>query len=182
MIIAQQKRKENIAEYILYMWQIEDTLRALKFDIKKIRTLLIDRFDVSNEVKESMVEWYENLIAMMKQEGITERGHIQAVYNLVSDLNDTHKYLLKTPKEGKYQQIYRAVESDIASLRKVQIASNANDIEVSLNFLYGILLLRIKQKEISDETNLTLDKISRMMALLSLKHKAIEDGKMELDI
>ncbi|WP_418218441.1 DUF4924 family protein, partial [Barnesiella intestinihominis] len=24
MIIASQKKKENIAEYLLYMWQIED--------------------------------------------------------------------------------------------------------------------------------------------------------------
>ena len=28
MYIASQKRKENIAEYLLYMWQIEDLIRA----------------------------------------------------------------------------------------------------------------------------------------------------------
>lgn len=28
MITASQKRKENIAEYLLYMWQIEDLIRA----------------------------------------------------------------------------------------------------------------------------------------------------------
>ena len=32
MIIARQKRKENIAEYLLYMWQVEDLIRANKFD------------------------------------------------------------------------------------------------------------------------------------------------------
>ena len=37
MIIASKKRKENIAEYILYMWQIEDMIRANDFDISKIR-------------------------------------------------------------------------------------------------------------------------------------------------
>ena len=31
MYIAQSKRKENIAEYILYLWQLEDLLRALQF-------------------------------------------------------------------------------------------------------------------------------------------------------
>ena len=31
MDIAQAKRRENIAEYILYLWQLEDLLRALKF-------------------------------------------------------------------------------------------------------------------------------------------------------
>ena len=28
MDIAQAKRRENIAEYILYLWQLEDLLRA----------------------------------------------------------------------------------------------------------------------------------------------------------
>ena len=37
MFIASQKRKENIAEYLLYMWQIEDMIRANNLDIDKIR-------------------------------------------------------------------------------------------------------------------------------------------------
>jgi len=36
MLIAQQKLKENIAEYILYMYQIEDVIRAYKFDLERI--------------------------------------------------------------------------------------------------------------------------------------------------
>ena len=41
MIIASQKRKENIAEYLLYMWQIEDIIRANKLDIDKIKESVI---------------------------------------------------------------------------------------------------------------------------------------------
>ena len=33
MIIARRKRKENIAEYLLYMWQVEDLIRANNFDM-----------------------------------------------------------------------------------------------------------------------------------------------------
>ena len=36
MLIAQQKLKENIAEYILYMYQIEDVIRAYNFDLERI--------------------------------------------------------------------------------------------------------------------------------------------------
>ena len=36
MIIAQQKLKENIAEYVLYMYQIEDVVRAYHFDLEAI--------------------------------------------------------------------------------------------------------------------------------------------------
>ena len=46
MIVASKKRKENIAEYLLYMWQIEDLIRANGLDMDKIRTNIIDRFDL----------------------------------------------------------------------------------------------------------------------------------------
>ena len=36
MIIAEQKRKENIAEYLLYMYQVEDMIRANGLDIESI--------------------------------------------------------------------------------------------------------------------------------------------------
>ena len=46
MIVASKKRKENIAEYLLYMWQIEDLIRANGLDIDKIRTNIIDKFNL----------------------------------------------------------------------------------------------------------------------------------------
>jgi hypothetical protein len=39
MITASQKRKENIAEYLLYMWQIEDIIRANGLDLAKIEQI-----------------------------------------------------------------------------------------------------------------------------------------------
>lgn len=36
MLIAQKLRKENIAEYLLYMWQVEDIIRANKLEIESI--------------------------------------------------------------------------------------------------------------------------------------------------
>ena len=43
MYIASKKRKENIAEYILYMWQVEDMIRANGCDIDRIKANIIDR-------------------------------------------------------------------------------------------------------------------------------------------
>ena len=48
MIIASQKHKENIAEYLLSMWQIEDIIRANGLDIDKIKANVIDRFDLTD--------------------------------------------------------------------------------------------------------------------------------------
>ena len=40
MLVAQKKLKENIAEYLLYMFQIEHVIRSFNFDL----TAIIDVF------------------------------------------------------------------------------------------------------------------------------------------
>ena len=57
MIIAQQKRKENIAEYLLYMWQVEDLIRAYNFDIDKIEANIISGYAISDDKKKEVKEW-----------------------------------------------------------------------------------------------------------------------------
>ena len=68
MITASAKKKENIAEYLLYMWQIEDLIRANDLDIDKIQSSIIDKYaDLTPEQKKEMREWYESLIDMMRR-------------------------------------------------------------------------------------------------------------------
>ena len=50
MIIARQKRKENIAEYLLYMWQVEDLIRANKFDMDSINRTVFAHYDQPEDV------------------------------------------------------------------------------------------------------------------------------------
>ena len=69
MFIANELRKTNIAEYLLYMWQVEDTIRAFDCSISRIRREYIDRFDYTDEQKEDEADWFGNLIRMMNQEG-----------------------------------------------------------------------------------------------------------------
>ena len=51
MYIAQELRKKNIAEYILYMWQVEDTIRAFGCQLSRIRREYIEQFDYTDEQK-----------------------------------------------------------------------------------------------------------------------------------
>ena len=37
MFIAQELRKKSIAEYLLYMWQIEDLIRAYGCSLSRIK-------------------------------------------------------------------------------------------------------------------------------------------------
>ena len=42
MLLAEQIRESNIAEYVLYMWQTEDLLRGFDFDIEKIEQTILN--------------------------------------------------------------------------------------------------------------------------------------------
>ena len=111
MIIASQKRKENIAEYLLYMWQIEDIIRANNLDIDKIRTNVIDRYTGLNDAqRQEMTEWYESLIDMMRREGVEKTGHLQINTNILSALVSLHQTLLKDPSFAEYTaEFYRTL-------------------------------------------------------------------------
>ena len=63
MYISQELRKSNIAEYLLYMWQIEDTIRAFDCSLSRIRHEYIDRFDYTDEQKEDVADWFGHLIS-----------------------------------------------------------------------------------------------------------------------
>ena len=94
MIIAQEKRKSNIAEFILYMWQVEDMIRASKFNFSHIDKNVISKFSLPEETLDEIRTWYTNLIILMVDENIQEKGHMSFLYNLIRELNDLHLRLL----------------------------------------------------------------------------------------
>lgn len=87
-----------MAEYLLYMWQIEDIIRANDLDIDKIKTNVIDKFQLDADQRKQMVEWYESLIDMMRREGVEKTGHLQLNKNVIIQLTDLHLALLKDPR------------------------------------------------------------------------------------
>lgn len=80
MYISQQLKQQNIAEYLLYMWQVEDMIRANGFDIEKIKKNIVDPYpSLSDEQKRALTQWYADLINMMHDEGVMEKG----IYRLI---------------------------------------------------------------------------------------------------
>ena len=98
MYISQQLKQQNIAEYLLYMWQVEDLIRANQFDMEKIWKNVIDPYPVSDEQKQALAQWYEDLINMMHDEGVMEKGHIKINKNIIVWLTYLHLQLLRSPK------------------------------------------------------------------------------------
>jgi len=51
MFIAQKLKQTNIAEYLIYMWQIEDIIRAAGCDIDKLKSSFISQYQIDEEDK-----------------------------------------------------------------------------------------------------------------------------------
>ncbi len=180
MIIAKEKKKENIGEYILYMWQIEDMIRAYNFDIDSINNEIIQNFDQSENIKKEMKQWYVHLIQMMKDEHIEKKGHLQFVKNTLNDLFNMHLILLKSTEELNYIDTYNKVHADIQELIQKSKGNVENEIEAGFNGLYGLLLLRLQGKSISQSTNEAIQGISKLIAMLSKKYMAVEKGEDDI--
>ena len=181
MIIARQKRKENIAEYLLYMWQVEDLIRANKLDMDSINRTVIAHYDQPVEVKKEIAQWYEELIEMMRSEGVMEKGHIQLNKNVIITLTDLHLRLLKSPKEMVYSAAYYKTLPYIVQLRAKSGGEDLPELETCFAAVYGYLLLRMQGKEVSAETLEGIKQISSFLALLAEKYREDMKGELKLE-
>ncbi|MCQ2221625.1 MAG: DUF4924 family protein [Prevotella sp.] len=170
MFISQQLRKENIAEYLLYMWQIEDIIRAYGCNLTAIRRDYISRFDLDDEQKEDLTDWYGNLIRMIREEGCTESGHLQINKIVVQQLNELHEQLISSPKFPFYSTEYYKVLPFIVELRS-RGSKDLTEIETCLNALYGVMLLRLQKKEVSRNTETAVKEITTFLGMLSDYYK-----------
>ena len=167
MFIAKELRKKSIAEYLLYMWQIEDIIRAMGCSLPLIRKAYISKFtDYSDEQKEDEIDWFGNLVRMMNEEGKRDQGHLNINDIIVRDLVDLHQRLLQSNRFPIYNAEYYKVLPFIVELRG-KGDRNISEIETCLDALYGIMMLRMQKKEISPETEHAIKEISTFIGMLS---------------
>jgi hypothetical protein len=181
MIVAREKRKQNIVEYLLYMWQVEDLIRANNFDLDAIRRTVIAQYDQLENVKEEIANWYNELIDMMRSEGVTEKGHIQLNKNVILTLTDLHLRLIKSPKEMIYGAAYYKTLPHIVQLRTKAGEGSVAELETCFTAIYGFLLLRMQGKEVSGETMDAIKQISSFLSMLSERYHAEMNGDLKLE-
>ncbi len=165
--IAEQLRKTNIAEYLIYMWQVEDLLRANGCDIDRLRQNVLPAYDASQRAE--MDKWLSDLCDMMRLEGATERGHLQINKNVLLQLTELHHALLASPKYPLYSSAYFKALPFIVELRHKGGGDQTEEpeLETCFNALYGTMLLRLQKKEISADTQHAIETISSFLSLLA---------------
>jgi len=169
MIIARQKREENIVEYIIYMWHVEDLLRACRFDMDAIERQIIASYQQPEQVRQEIRQWYQALANRARSEGILEKGHLQMLTTLVAELSALHGRLLRNSHETVYGSLYYKALPSIVQLRAKAGGTPASEIETCLTAVYGYFLLQVQAKEVSNETTDSIKHISRLLAFLAAR-------------
>ena len=143
-------KKNNIAEYILYLWQIEDYLRAFP-----------QHADINQE--------FHELNEMMHQENILEGGHLQLAQNALSELEDLHNDLLD--QEATYRAAMIQLKPSLNILKSKTDRPTMSDVEACLVLLYQIMLLRLQKRTISSETEHVQQQATHVLQYLSKTYK-----------
>ena len=163
------------------MWQVEDMIRANGMDMERIRTTLIVPTHLDAEREKELVEWYENLIEMMRLEGVSEKGHLQINKNIITLLTDLHLQLLKSTKYPFYSAAYYKALPFIVELRTQGDNRNLSELENCFEALYGLLLLKLQKRDISEGTLQATMAISQLLGILSDYYKKDKIGELELN-
>ena len=174
MIVAQKLRKQNISAYIIYMFQVEDIIRAYGLDVDRICKEYLPRFQYTEEQIADQREWYAGLIRMMKEEGVQESGHVQVVKNTLMLMAERHQELLADPKQPFYSAAYYKALPYIVELRSKGMGKEKNEIENCVDALYGATVLKMQGRELTDQTKQALQPIKHLLEMLSNIYKSEE--------
>lgn len=181
MYIAKRKRRENIAEYILYIWQLEDLIRAMGFDMQRFSKLILDPQSLSDQERQSAMFWYEDIANLLISEGKRERGHMSHIDHLLADLHDLHLRLLSSPIGAEYAARFSELEPHMVKLRSsLKVAEGRSDTEIMFVALYSVVLLRLKRAEESRHITDVMEVVSPVVASLADHYRRVELGEIDL--
>ena len=180
MDIAQSKRKENIAEYILYLWQLEDLLRALQFSPEAIYSQLIAPRDIPEQQRHLYLLWYMDIVNLLREEGKEEKGHLDHTLHLIADLHDLHLRLMQLPAGERYRAVRARLEPHLPALKLVLADGDMSDTELCFRALYAAMLYRIKGQGERSAVSDTVEYISPVIAELAAVYGKVERGEIDL--
>ena len=141
-----RSKKDNIAEYILYLWQMEDYLRAFP-----------EHADATEELHE--------LNEMMHREGIMDGGHLALANNALAELIDLHTSLLD--EDALYRAAIMRLQPSLNLLKAKTDRPTMSDIEACLLLLYQIMMLKLQKREITQQTADVQQRATQVLTFLS---------------
>lgn len=164
--IADRKKSQNIGEYLIYMYQMEDLIRSYQGNMEEIKQYVISHYPVSEEEKTEITAWFEGILGEMKSQNILESGHLSELNDLVENLANLHWKLLKT--DGTYFETYsKAKPFILEAIVQAEGKNPGNEIQICLNGIYGLLLSRLMGNHVSEERIKAAEAFGEVLGLLN---------------
>lgn len=160
-----KNKKDNIAEYILYLWQLEDYLRA---------------FPEAAEQNEELA----NIHQMMHADDVMDGGHIQLAQIALKELEMLSDDIIA--QEATYKAAMMQLTPSLNLLKARTDRPTMSNIEACLVLLYQIMMLRLQGKSVSAETQDVQQQATSILQYLSktyyMQDKLEEDDDDEAAI
>ena len=181
MQISAAKKSENIAEYILYMYYVEDTIRKFKFNIP----VLMDQY-VKHQLPDASFlgqyeNWYASIARELEQTGKEKKGHISQVEEIITELIFLHNTLVSVIKDIKYISLVEASQLFLDEFKKKSEMAKHNDVEVLLHAMNMKLQLKVRKTEISQETEEAFDSMRIQLAYLTREFHKMKSGNWHIN-
>lgn len=141
-----KNKRENIAEYILYLWQLEDYLRAFP-----------EMADSNEELSD--------ILRMMHADDVMDGGHIQLAQIALKELEQLSDDILT--QEATYRAAMIRITPALNLLKARTDRPAMSNIEACLVLLYQIMMLRLQKRPISAETAEVQQQATSMLQYLS---------------
>ncbi len=177
MLISRKVRESNIAEYVLYMFQIEDIIRAYHCDIDEIREHIILRQVHEEGLQKQYTSWYSGLIDRMKEQGILETGHLEEIVEIITEIHYLHNTLVNIVQNQKYIDRFNEVLPVLSDFQ-AKSGSNTNLIASGFDALYTKILMKLKRHEISEASAKGFDTIATFLGYLASHYKKMKLGDL----
>ena len=172
MLLADKKKRENISEYIIYMYQTEMLIRNFDFDLEKIKIHVFGNIPdekMSEKTREEALGWYSEVIAQMKAEGLQKEGHLSYVQDEVLKLSDLSMKLLV--EDENYRAIFNAARSAIRENIQASDGLVNNPVQACLNGVFGLLLARINGKQVDEQIMEQIEHFGNVLSVLSHSYR-----------
>lgn len=171
MSTARTKKDAHIVEYVLYVWQMEDLVRAAQFSAQTIEGLF------QGEGREDC-DWLLALSKQMQREKLEEKGHISDVIEVQTELALLHDLLTGPMEDDIYVSAFQTAEPILRELEQTKMEQGMrHPTETMLTALYGWLVLKMRKEEVTLETQSAMQPIREMANALARGHVKVYQGK-----
>lgn len=174
---TESKKIENVAEYLLYLFQIEDLVRSLQLDMDLIKSQVLEPAIRDEFQLKDQITWYEQLVREMKMKGLQKEGHIDEVQEILVELTYLHNSLLTIMNDAKYKGLCEDAHQALEEFKQKSNMAQRQDVEILLHAMFMKLQLKMRQKEISAETEAAFDLMRIQLAYLAREYQRMKSGE-----